>query len=775
MRLPAQRILSAAALLAAVAALGLSQRPSHSLAEPQPTAPASSEDAIETAFAADGPASPTASDPSPLAAQLPPSDGPLWPALTRVSAGIAGRGLLDVDACEGCHADAAAQWQTSAHAFSSFNNPIYRASIDGVRRRAGHRASRMCAGCHDLSLLVDGAMDAPVRPADVRAHAGITCRMCHGAVSAGTAGNGSLTLGAPLSLPRRDDSKSIRAHRAEVKTARVGNDLCVACHRSFVGPATGNAHHLAGMDEASAWQGSPYAGQGSARVDVPLPPRDCIGCHMAREAAGEGDVSTGTDGRIASHRFLGGHTYLAAMRGDADQLARAQAFLRGVASIDVAAVAIDDGPRWLLADGSAASPLPADALSGRSLELDVVLRNLAVGHRFPGGVLDAQDTWVEVCLLDANGVVLASSGTLAAEARAATDDAADARHILRALAVGMDGAPRLLREVDELAAVVTNSSIGPRDVVSVRYRFVLPDRPIAAPLQVRARLLHRSRNAALQAAACEADRAPRGRGFARVSARLFVPRLDPCVPQPVTVIARSGVWLDRRRAAWPRGEPQPAAPGQRLYEHGLSLSHGLGEELSSARPSLLAALRLAVARGPGEGSRSAAPSRASVAAALANLAARQGLVAVAQEWLARARVDLPTHPALLRIEADAFTRVWQFEAALPPLRALVDRTPRSPDALHALARTLGSLGRDREAAAVAARGLRLQPHHVGLLRVQAVSLAALAAPEAAAALTAYDRVDRGEEAGRALRFACGAARADCAMETRPLHAHQLAP
>ena len=30
---------------------------------------------------------------------------------------------------------------------------------------------------------------------------------------------------------------------------------------------------------------------------------------------------------------------------------------------------------------------------GSRISLDVVIRNLLVGHRFPGGVLDIQDTW----------------------------------------------------------------------------------------------------------------------------------------------------------------------------------------------------------------------------------------------------------------------------------------------------------------------------------------------------------------------------------------------
>ncbi|HEY4057367.1 MAG TPA: hypothetical protein VGM39_12205, partial [Kofleriaceae bacterium] len=40
-----------------------------------------------------------------------------------------GTQLSDTDTCATCHPDAAAQWQTSAHSFASFGNPIYRTSV----------------------------------------------------------------------------------------------------------------------------------------------------------------------------------------------------------------------------------------------------------------------------------------------------------------------------------------------------------------------------------------------------------------------------------------------------------------------------------------------------------------------------------------------------------------------------------------------------------------------------------------------------------------------
>lgn len=718
---------------------------------------------------------PTAADAT-AAARLPQLDGPFSPALTRIAPPDPGRAghpgpaldgaeLTDTDTCEGCHADVAAQWLGSAHAAASFNNPIYRSSVDRFRKTAGRRASRMCAGCHDPALLVDGAMDSRVSPEDPRAHAGIGCRLCHGVQSVRPEGNGSYTLRARgPRLPRRDDPASLTRHRADVSLRALGSELCVTCHRSFVGPETDNPHHLSGMDDAGAWLASGYAGATSARVDA-VARRSCIDCHMPPEPASESEASRDDEGRVASHRFLGGHTYLAAMAGHTGNLDRTRARLRGVASVDIAALRAGDGDSLLLplgSDGALARLQPF----GTALELQVVVRNLHVGHRLPGGVLDAQDTWLQVEALDRDGRVLA---------RSEGDDA----HRLRALAIGRDGVARLRREVGELAAIVSNTTLAPRDATLVRYRLTLPTAPAApsptaaAPprdgVLLRARLMHRSRNGALQAAACAATRTGRGRRFTKASVALQLPVLDACVPQPVTLIAEDRLWLgagDRRD-----GPGHPPA-WRRLYEHGLALGHGPVETLGDARRSLHAALRTL----PDDATLSpmgAARARASVHAELARLASRQGLPEQAQHWLSRARRDLPAHPALDHIGADAWLRVWQFERALPELDRLTGALPLDPRALAAHAGALSALGRDPQVLPLTARALALLPMDAGLLRLQALALGATGDDRTESALDAYDRVQHGQDAQQQLKRRCITDSPLCEHAPHPLHTHLM--
>lgn len=722
---------------------------------------------------------------APLEALLPGDADRFAPALTRVATDartparvpISGDKLTRIDSCKRCHADIVQQWSSSAHAFASFNNPIYRLSIDGFRERVDRPRSRFCAGCHDIALLVDQAMDQPVEAADARAHAGVNCRVCHGVVSATADGNGSFELARiAVPVPNTDDPASVAKHRRAVSVRALGSDLCRTCHRSFVGTETGNAHHLRGMDDFSDWQQSAHAGNGVGRVDAPIEARDCIDCHMPKESASSAEAAAG-DGTVSSHRFLGGHTWLGAMRADESYTQRVAEQLRGVASIDIAQVVSypPEPSAEERADAGRANPqgrgnnppkppirtllaAGAPVLANGRLALDVVVRNLSVGHRLPGGVKDAQDVWLEVTVRDRNGQLIGESGL----GHASDPDDLDT-HVLRALMADERGALLFGREVDRFAASIVDHSLAPRDATVVRYDLEVPT-VVATPLEVRARLLHRSRNLRLQRAACADYESERSRAFTRAGAELRGASLDPCVPQPVTTIAQTRVSIGD-------GTVPTMAPNswRRLYEHGLAWTHAVQERLDEARPSLLAALA-ELDRDPD----AAARDRAAVLTALGRLAGRQGRTDEALEFLDRADALVPEHPAVAAARGAALTRVWRWREAESPLTLAADKAPDNASTWAALAIALGSLGRDRDALVAAQKGLVLEPRHAALLRVQALSLRALGAASADAALDAYDRFRKPDRA-MDIRFACAARSVHCAREREPVHVHRLHP
>ena len=672
-----------------------------------------------------------AKPPVPVAARLPMQPGELAPSLVRFAkAGEKqdisdGTMLADVDSCATCHPDAAAQWATSAHSFASFGNPIYRVNVELARKELGNHASNHCGGCHDMPLAVDGLMSAPgddIPSKDLRAHSGVTCRLCHGVQSVTKDGNGSYVWSRePIEAPVIGDAASVARHKAQVGVKQLGTEICVGCHRGFLSPDMGEGMpvHLSGLDEPGAWRSSAWAGNGMGRVDK-VDQKTCIDCHMEREPATANEYGA-KDGTIASHRFLGGHTWMAAMRGDSEHLRRTQAKLEGVASIDV-------------------EPAPGAANS-----FDVVVRNLLVGHRFPGGVLDIQDTWIEVEAFDRAGKRIAESG-LRHEKDASDDDT----HVLRTLVVDDHGDVLEKHEMPRFRTQIQTQTLAPREAQVIRYE--LPPGVQAATIV--ARLRHRSRTLAMQAEVCRGAKTPEGRAFIAGAKGARDVELDPCRPQPITNIAETR-YVVGAPTAW-----------DKQYEHGMALVSTVSERLDEAKGVLERALTLA----PDD------RGRAMIVTQLAEVAAKQGRADDALALVAQARALLPRPgpPVLDAIEADALMRVWRWQDAIAPARAGAEKAKGNATAWMLLARCYGSVGDDADALAAATTGLELSPRDPDLLRSQATALAAMHRPEADAALAAYDRF-RSPDASAELRISCASDSSRCAREREQGHTHRLHP
>ncbi|HEX7700268.1 MAG TPA: multiheme c-type cytochrome, partial [Kofleriaceae bacterium] len=476
-----------------------------------------------------------------ISARLPRAPGEFAPSLVAIDSHVArrpsdptiGNQLADVDSCATCHADAAAQWGASAHSFASFGNPLYRQSVELARTQMGKHTSQHCAGCHDMPLMTDGLMtnEAAIPAQDLRAHSGVTCSLCHGVKSVTKDGNGSYVWSRePIDAPVMSDPSSIARHKAQVSVKALGTEICVGCHRGFLSPDMGDTNmpvHLVGLDEPGMWRNSAWAGNGMGRVDK-VEPKNCIDCHMEREPASANEAGA-KNGTFASHRFLGGNTWMAAMRGDADHLARLQSKLEGAASIDIA------GGTFLVSGDDKSHvkqwALPVDGMpvtANTRIDLDVVIRNLLVGHRFPGGVLDIQDTWIEVELADRDGARIGQSG-LAHEKDKNDQDS----HVLRTLVVDEHGEVLEQHEMAKMRTQIATQTLAAREAQVIRYAFDVPAN-VKLPLTVTARMRHRSRSLVMQEEVCRVARTTEGKQFiaGAKGARSVV--IDPCMPQPIT-------------------------------------------------------------------------------------------------------------------------------------------------------------------------------------------------------------------------------------------------
>lgn len=659
---------------------------------------------------------------------LPNESAPRAPGQVRVEGDlivIPSASFTDAKNCGSCHADIAAQWKTSTHALASFTNPIYRVAIDQLREDRGTAPSRMCASCHDLALLTSGAMDERVIAADdARAHAGVSCTTCHSAVHATRDGNGSLTLRADEVFPTTPEESTLERHRARVASTVLRTaDLCGSCHRSFLAAETGNAAAFFGMDDFGSWQHSAWAGSPAERPDR-VAAQDCRACHMPREAAVLGDVAA-KNGTVPSHRFPGAHTTLAAMRGDAAQVARIQAFLEKSATIDIAAVKVNDAP-W---------SMPAEAAhpnAGDSIDIDVVVFNERTGHRFPGGVLDNQGTRVEVTVRTAKGAVIAVSD----------------EQQLRAQVVDAQGEPVQRRETHEFVATVWNHTVPSRDARVTRIRAAVPkDLPAEAfPLRVEARLTHRARSDELMKRACDDLHTPRGQAFQAAALAQTGAKLDPCVSQPLTIIDRAEVPLVgiASHDTW-----------RRAYRRGLGLSVGLQEYLDEAQEAFEHAKRLAVGEELGV-----------TAWALGQLAGKRGQLALALEHLKTAEARLGATAPVLKARGDAYAQVWKWKDAAASWNAALKLAPNELMLWQSVAIAEASVGRYPQALVAAQGGLALAPRDGDCLRVQALALQHLGQPSDLA-LDAALKWRTPDDAPRA-RALCSAVIPGCAQRRNPV-------
>ncbi len=657
--------------------------------------------------------------------------------------------LADVEVCASCHEEVYAAWRGSPHAAASFDNPWYRQAVDAFREAQGTEASRFCSGCHDPVVLLADAVDDPIDPDDPRSQAGITCMVCHGIQEVRPSGNASYTLRtAEVPLPDPAVPEEVAAHVAALNPEPLRTPaLCGSCHRGFLGPDMGNPYHLPAVDDLTPWARSRFGGSPASRLDTPVEEATCQGCHMPLVPASDRDFAT-TDGQIHTHRVPGGHTALAGARGDDAQLAAIRDRLADVVRVDVAAVR-----------SGARSQRPADGARLRPgrVEIDVLIRNLGVGHHFPGGTRDLADTWLEVEVRDANGALVAEAGTRHAEAIDGT------AHRLVMGPVDEQAEVQELHHVQRFRAAVYDRTIAPRDAEVVRYAFELPD-GVAEPLSIDARLRHRRHSRAMVDAACAATRSPRGRAFARTAEALGKPPIDGCAPLPITEMADARVWVGAGADGRAPSGGATATPFERTFAHALALISDVQEHLDDARPSLAAALRHA----PDDA------ARAMVHVQAARLEGRQGRVSAAIAAARRAERLVGPHPAIDRIRGDAYAQVWRWEEAARAYERAAEGAPDDESRWVDLARALGSAGRDDEALIAAETGLRLLPESAGLLRSRYLALEARQDGGADAARERY-LAHRVPDALSALRLECGQRSEACAAERLPVHVHELRP
>jgi tetratricopeptide (TPR) repeat protein len=306
---------------------------------------------------------------------------------------ISSPSLLNAESCgrSGCHPDIYQQWQSSAHHYSSLNNPWYRKSVENFLENlnaapadtgavaAKNNPAKWCAGCHDPALLVSGKFELPLQEAakTPEAHAGVSCSVCHSITRVGsTMGQADYVIEEmPLNDWATSDNKLLRGlydyllrldpqpHRQSMMKPfhrEGGAAFCSTCHKAHLDEPVNRFRWMRSFNDYDAWQAGPFSGRSSRGFFATREGKSCSDCHMplvkSKDAGHKRD-------KIRSHRFPGANTALPLLNKDDSQLRATSEFLRGQqVTVDIFALGKPYDDSTLCAPAAPAMAAKSDSL-----------------------------------------------------------------------------------------------------------------------------------------------------------------------------------------------------------------------------------------------------------------------------------------------------------------------------------------------------------------------------------------------------------------------------
>jgi Flp pilus assembly protein TadD len=324
--------------------------------------------------------------------------GPFFPSSAQTAGGghIPASYFTESDSCQRCHADIYKQWKSSAHHFSSFNNPWYRKSVEYMQDTVGVKPSKWCAGCHDPALLYSGMFDRPIREVEdtPAGQAGLGCMMCHSISQVkSTMGQADFLLEYPA-LHKMAASKNpliLRLHdflteldpephrrvflKPFMRTQTA--EFCSTCHKVHLDVPVNHYRWVRGFNEYDNWQASGVSFQGARSFYYLAKGQNCADCHMRlAQSTDAGNFApsptgfrnwfasmfaSGVKGSIHSHSFPAANTALPYVNGDQTHLAETEKFLTDhQVSVDIFAISPEKSQT---AHSSGAHALPGDEAS----------------------------------------------------------------------------------------------------------------------------------------------------------------------------------------------------------------------------------------------------------------------------------------------------------------------------------------------------------------------------------------------------------------------------
>jgi tetratricopeptide (TPR) repeat protein len=446
--------------------------------------------------------------------QVGPAEGTNYfhPSLARTTTGnfIPARTMMMDDYCLNCHQDAYKGWFHSAHHFSSFNNKPYLFSVKETRKVALERdgtvkASRWCAGCHDVVPFFSGAFDDP--NFDLEKHptsqAGITCTACHAITHVNsTRGNADYTIDEPIHYPFAYSSSKVLQYinrqlvkakpefhkKTFLKPLHKSTEFCSTCHKvSLPMELTKYKDFLRGQNHYDTFFLSGASGHGARSFYYPeKAQQNCAGCHMPLKASADFGAKffnpTNNVLSIHNHLFPSANTGVAHIRDEPEIVKAHQQFLKDCVRVDIFAVKEGGG-----IDGRILAPIrpQVPALKkGQTYLIEVVVRNVKVGHPFTQGTVDSNEVWVDTAVRSGSRIVGRSGGL-------AQHNAVDPwSHFINVYMLDRDGNRIDRRNPQDIFVPLYNHQVPPGAAQVVHYNLKVPE-DITEPLAFEVKLQYR--------------------------------------------------------------------------------------------------------------------------------------------------------------------------------------------------------------------------------------------------------------------------------------------
>jgi tetratricopeptide (TPR) repeat protein len=578
--------------------------------------------------------------------------------------------------CGHCHKEAYHQWRQSVHS-NSFRAPWYLKNVNLLIDVKGVQFARHCEGCHNPVALLSGDLSQGMPKQRPFEEEGVTCSTCHSIESTDATGTGSYVMGAPAVLvdengapvTRPVSDAEVLAHldrhsKAVMRPLYQTAEFCAACHKAAIPASLDDYKWLRAISLYDEWQAASFTRQSP----LPFYRKDsvstCQTCHMPRETlTGNADDPGAKDGKLVSHRWLGGNTLMPQYYNYPEQAEKLVAFLKngsdgkGVFNVDIFALEPDPPANEASSADSSSSanakliaPLglnPFNIAPGEALTADVVIQNKGIAHSFIPEQRDFYEAWIDFVVKDSSGKVLAESGFIQPDGN--LDPSA---HSFTNRLVNVKGELNDLHQIWLNRVLAYNNTIQSGRSQLARYRFRVP-KNLKGQFTITATVRYRRFNQHFIDYAMDETGQAAGKHY----------------PQPIVDMA-----IQTRTLSIGDNAPVPAGPDEnkewmRWNNYGIALLDAQQYEASVHAFEHVAALR---------------PD-------YADAFTNQAIVEISWERydeakanLAMALTLLPGDPRARYYRALVERNASQVDEAITDLRAVLDKYPRSKDALREL-------------------------------------------------------------------------------------------